>query len=372
MSWGCYQCKASGNPSGFKATVDELENHFATSFHPVKNAMGVIDPKRAPERCQHGWYQYGGQRGDRTRIEVGPHLLYGQEISESCLWERVKEGVQELTGGFFLGSGGPFGGGGRGKIKAKYAQSDMIKQRFHILDRVDETADTVTILTDFPDTWEAGQFSMLGAAACGEVPISFSGKMNGGTLQTIRKVGRVTSVLTALEPGATVTQRGPFGKGWQYQNAQGLLIIAGGCGICPLRHVLQTYPARCIPTLLYGARTEADFYFTRDLGRWEKEFEVKTIIDSEGLVTDLITEDQIKDGLGNWTTALVCGPEIMMKRTAEKLVSLGLPASQIQVSLERHMVCGLGLCEQCHCGGGRTVCKDGPVFTYDQPLKWAA
>lgn len=366
MSWACYQCGATGNQSGFKATTDAIELHFATSTHQVKNAMGVIAPERPRERCQHGWYQYGGAKGDRTRVEVGPHLLYGQEISESCLWERIKEGVNDLTGGFFLGRGGPFGGGGAGKSPAKYAQTDMIKQRFTVLDIVNETADTVTILSDFPDTWEAGQFSMLGTAACGEVPISFSGKMEGGTLQTIRKVGRVTTVLTALQPGSTITQRGPFGKGWQYKDAEDLLIIAGGCGICPLRHVLEDY-SEGVTQLLYGARTEDDFYFTRDLGRWEKEFEVQTIIDSEGFVTDLITRANI----GPFTTALICGPEIMIRKSAEKLIALGLPKDHIQVSLERHMVCGLGLCEQCSCGNGLTCCKDGPVFNYTAPIKWA-
>ena len=130
--WKCYQCGATGNPSGFAATTRELEAHFATSTHPVKNAMGVIDPRRPREPCQHGYYTYGGPLGDRTRVEVGPHLLGGQEISESSSWERFKEGVKDfMTGGYYLGvadgnpgygvetggNGGPFGSS-HGKARA--------------------------------------------------------------------------------------------------------------------------------------------------------------------------------------------------------------------------------------------------------------
>jgi len=38
---------------------------------------------------------------------------------------------------------------------------------------------------------------------------------------------------------------------------------------------------------------------------------------------------------------------------------------QIYVSMERNMRCGLGLCGHCQLGP-YFVCKDGPVFTYEQ------
>ena len=68
--WKCYQCGATGNPSGFAATTRELEAHFATSTHPVKNAMGVIDPRQCNIGdgrmcCKDGpvfsWAELGGK-----------------------------------------------------------------------------------------------------------------------------------------------------------------------------------------------------------------------------------------------------------------------------------------------------------------------
>jgi len=64
-----------------------------------------------------------------------------------------------------------------------------------------------------------------------------------------------------------------------------------------------------------------------------------------GLVTTLM-EDAVADPAG--TTAFVCGPEIMMQRSAEALVNLGMAATDIRVSLERNMRCGTGEIETCY------------------------
>ena len=54
-----------------------------------------------------------------------------------------------------------------------------------------------------------------------------------------------------------------------------------------------------------------------------------------------------------------CGPEAMLRAVAERALGLDIPC---QVSVERIMRCGLGVCGQCHCGD-RLVCADGPVFS---------
>jgi anaerobic sulfite reductase subunit B len=61
----------------------------------------------------------------------------------------------------------------------------------------------------------------------------------------------------------------------------------------------------------------------------------------------------------------VCGPEIMMRFTADGLVNLGLSTTDIQVSLERTMRCGAGWCGHCQLGP-LLLCRDGPVVGYDQ------
>ena len=69
------------------------------------------------------------------------------------------------------------------------------------------------------------------------------------------------------------------------------------------------------------------------------------------------------------TTALVCGPQVMMRYTVLELLSHGLKPAQIYVSMERNMKCGLGLCGHCQ-WGPFFVCKDGPVFRFDRVKDW--
>jgi NAD(P)H-flavin reductase len=71
--------------------------------------------------------------------------------------------------------------------------------------------------------------------------------------------------------------------------------------------------------------------------------------------------------------AIVCGPPIMMKFVTLKLLDLGFSPKDIYLSMEKNMSCGLGKCGHCRIGK-YYVCKDGPVFTYedlkDMPDIW--
>ncbi|MHC4457157.1 MAG: iron-sulfur cluster-binding protein, partial [Planctomycetota bacterium] len=63
--------------------------------------------------------------------------------------------------------------------------------------------------------------------------------------------------------------------------------------------------------------------------------------------------------------ALVCGPPIMLKFTLPVLTKLDFKPNVIVTSLEMRMKCGIGLCGRCNIGS-KYVCRDGPVFTYEQ------
>jgi NAD(P)H-flavin reductase len=67
------------------------------------------------------------------------------------------------------------------------------------------------------------------------------------------------------------------------------------------------------------------------------------------------------------TTALVCGPEVMMRHVATALAALGVPPGRIRLSLERNMRCGVGLCGHCQLRE-HLICVDGPVFGADRVL----
>jgi NAD(P)H-flavin reductase len=55
----------------------------------------------------------------------------------------------------------------------------------------------------------------------------------------------------------------------------------------------------------------------------------------------------------------------MLKYTIPVLVNLGFEPGEIVTSLEMRMKCGIGLCGRCNIGS-KYVCRDGPVFTYEQ------
>lgn len=266
------------------------------------------------------------------------------------------------------------------------AAPPMLPSRYVVVTRRSENSDTVTLLlrpVDRPiQAPLPGQFTMLYAYGVGEVPVSVSGTGHSADprdqvlAQTIRAVGAVTRALCDALPGDMIGVRGPFGTDWQVSGAEGrdVLIVAGGIGLAPLRPVLTALAQRASydrVVLLVGARSPADLIFSRELQTWRRRgADVRVTVDHGddrwhgpvGLVTALI-EGAIADPAG--TAAFVCGPEIMMRLTAETLVKCGVAAEGIRVSLERNMRCGTALCGHCQLGP-LLLCRDGPVVSYHQ------
>jgi NAD(P)H-flavin reductase len=222
-----------------------------------------------------------------------------------------------------------------------------------------------------------GQFTMVYAFGAGEVPISISGDPErlDRLVHTIRVAGPTTRAICSLKRGGVLGIRGPYGTAWPVELAEGgdLVIAAGGIGLAPLRPALYAALARREAyervVLLYGGRSPDQLLYTRELERWRSAgIEVLVTVDQAdkgwrgpvGVVTTLIERagfEPLK------TTALVCGPEVMMRFTAAGLLSSGVPATQIHLSMERNMKCALGQCGRCQFGPV-FVCGDGPVFSY--------
>jgi anaerobic sulfite reductase subunit B len=267
------------------------------------------------------------------------------------------------------------------------AAPPMRPSRYVVVSRRAENSDTVTLLlrpVDHPIPAPLpGQFTMLYAYGVGEVPVSISGISDAVDprdqvlVHTIRAVGAVTRALCEVFPGDMIGVRGPFGTHWQVHGADGrdMLIVAGGIGLAPLRPVVLTALAQRARydrvVLLVGARSPADLIFSREFDIWRSRgADVRVTVEGGsdrwdgpvGLVTTLIC-DAIADPAG--TAAFVCGPEIMMRLAAETLVTCGVPAADIRVSLERNMRCGAALCGHCQLGP-LLLCRDGPVVGYDQ------
>ena len=81
-----------------------------------------------------------------------------------------------------------------------------------------------------------------------------------------------------------------------------------------------------------------------------------------GLVPILIEDVEVKP---EGSVVMVCGPEVMMHFVVKALISRGFGEDQIHLSLERRMKCGVGQCGHCQIGS-KYVCRDGPVFSYEE------
>jgi NAD(P)H-flavin reductase len=245
-----------------------------------------------------------------------------------------------------------------------------------------ETADTVTLhlrpVEGPPVRCAPGQFTVLYAFGVGEVPISFAGDPGDGRplTHTVRAVGSVTDALCRSRRGTVVGVRGPYGAGWSLGDpADDLLVVAGGLGLAPLRPVilqaLGDPVRRDRLRVLLGARSPDQLLYRHELARWQdRAAEVRVTVEHAapgwvgrvGVVTDLLAGAVDRP---ERTTALVCGPEVMMRLVAGRLRQLGVPGERIQVSLERNMRCGVAQCGHCQLGGV-LLCRDGPVVRWDR------
>jgi NAD(P)H-flavin reductase len=260
----------------------------------------------------------------------------------------------------------------------------MVPVPYRVTGRTVETRDSVTLRLEpagraLPP-FQPGQFSMLYRHGVGEIAISVSGDpAAGGVLtHTIRDVGAVSRALHQTGVGEVIGVRGPFGTSWGLDTATGhdLVIVAGGVGLAPLRPVLLGALARREAygrvVLIAGARSPAEFLFRGQLEDWSAiaGTEVRLTIDepaqgwsgSVGFVTEPLARLALDP---QRTIAFVCGPEPMIRFSANVLLGKGLAASAIRISLERNMKCGIGLCGHCQLGP-LLVCRDGPVVDYER------
>ena len=256
----------------------------------------------------------------------------------------------------------------------------MLPRSARIVRRIRESRDIVTLILDLDGEhfhFEPGQFNMLCQPGVGEVAISISGDPSDHrhVVHTVRNVGAVTDSICSLKQGDWIGLRGPYGSTWPVEEAEGsdVLIIAGGLGLAPVRpiiyHLLNNRSRYGTVSVLYGTRTPDDIFYRRDLADWRASFDIDVPVTVDvadrswhgrvGVVTKLLRVAHFDP---DQAVAFVCGPEIMMRLTAEDLLHHGVEADDIHLSLERNMKCAIGLCGHCQLGNA-FVCKDGPVLS---------
>lgn len=265
----------------------------------------------------------------------------------------------------------------------------MVPEPFEVLAKRQDTVDTWTLelarATDEPLEFAPGQFTMLSAGAAGEVPISISGDPGRPErlVHTVRAVGLATQAICATEPGRTLSVRGPFGEAWPVEQSEGsdVVIAAGGIGLPPLRPAILRMLARRERygrlVLLYGGRAPDQLLYMDELTRWsELGLEVLLTVDSAGpewighvgVVPRLVARARLDPAR---TTAMSCGPEVMIRFMVAALRAIGVGAERIFASIERNMQCAIAHCGHCQLGP-TLVCRDGPVYPWSELERWLA
>ncbi len=149
---------------------------------------------------------------------------------------------------------------------------------------------------------------------------------------TVKDLGDHSQALSRLRPGTRVMAEGPYGAFTAGQTGRGVLLLAGGVGITPLRAMFATLPGAV--TLIYRASSEQDIVF-RD--------ELDAIAAARGATVYYLVGTRAEIGgdplsprmLRSLVPGLdqqevyVCGPSGMTSAAVEALRAAGVPRRQI-------------------------------------------
>ena len=226
-----------------------------------------------------------------------------------------------------------------------------------------------------------GQCAMLSIPGVGEGMFSITSSPTNKEFMefSIKKCGCLTTWLHLMDVGQQITVRGPYGKPFPVETelkGKDLLFIAGGIGLAPLRSVINYVRDKRENygdvQIVYGSRSKADLVDYKEIiDEWMADdgISVNLTIDNAeegwdghvGFVPNYVKElnPDIKK------TVLVCGPPIMIKFTLAGLRELGFKDTQVYTTMELKMKCAVGKCGRCNIGD-KYVCKDGPVFRFDE------
>ncbi len=210
-----------------------------------------------------------------------------------------------------------------------------------------------------------------------EIPMSVAYDDGAVTKITFFDVGDMTQALAKSQVGDLVGLRGPFGTFYEWNPGDHIALVAGGYGAAPMYFVAtQAVHNGCTLEAIVGARGQEHLLYLKELEALpHTSLHIATDDGSMGfkgynvqLLEKLLEATQNskkKDAPINKIFA--CGPERMLKAVSELTAKHKIPS---QLSLERYMKCGYGLCGNCVVDPlGIRICTDGPVVKNEECLK---
>lgn len=262
-------------------------------------------------------------------------------------------------------------GGGCGKNKKEGMHHKVnTEPRAFTIDRMwDEAENIRTFVFKGTLNSQPGQFCMLWLPGFDEKPFSIARDYDGEIWLTICKVGPATNHLFEIKPGDRVGLRGSFGHGFSVVENKKVVLVGGGYGTAPLHNTGRAHQeAGSEVTMIIGARS-------KNLLIWEKashDSGFRTLVATndgsagiEGFTTHILEDLLAKEKIDLVQT---CGPEKMMKAIAEMCIAKDIPC---EVSVERYMKCGFGVCGQCVTETGEKMCQTGPVVPAEKAMTFS-
>jgi len=225
---------------------------------------------------------------------------------------------------------------------------------------VHEAKDFKTFLFRHKINAKPGQFVMLWIPRMDEKPFSISYQDKEKFAVTVFKVGKFTKELFKLNEGDKVGIRGPYGNNFKIEGKK-VVVVGGGCGTAPMGFLAEELKrAGKDVNFVIGAKSKDYLLYLERM----KKAGIKTFIATDdgtfglkGFTTDLLKNILEKNRIDK---VYSCGPEIMLKFVVEMCEKFSVPC---EVSMERYMKCGFGICGQCCVDPlGIRVCQEGPVF----------
>lgn len=174
--------------------------------------------------------------------------------------------------------------------------------------------------------WQSHPYSLSAAPTDSELRI------------TVKALGKHSAELSNLTPGTRVLMEGPYGAMTTARRRNhGILLLAGGIGITPLRALLEHHqgqgPQAGPATLIYRARTTDDLVHRGEIDHIAQtdHIDVHYAVGDPGGTDDVFIDERLREVVADLgrRDIYLCGPAPFMEAATASLLRCGVPPRHI-------------------------------------------
>ncbi len=194
-----------------------------------------------------------------------------------------------------------------------------------------------------------------------------------------KKIGKGTNFLSQKRAGDEINLIAGLGNNYldqnfDFKNYEKILVVGGGTGIASVHFLHSVLKSKNVShRLLLGARSADDFFCLHKFPKPNENLKIMTddgTFGEKGFLTDYFGANDLSNSL-----IFMCAPDIVVKKSFEKLKEKNVKNFRFYASFEEYMACGIGICSGCAIkikqNNGfiyKNVCKDGAIFDVEEVL----